>query len=151
MTPMRPKTIAKPVAASNRTAPILKPSSSCEKISSIAPAADPITKKVKIEISYNNKNQDLIPGTFVEITIPVKQTAKSKEGSFFIPLRALNITQSEAYVFIVKEGLAHKIAIKTGESSGELIEVLSGLEPNNELIIAGGKSLEDQEKVNTQK
>src|SRR3989339_849225 len=42
------------------------------KISSIDPVADPITKKVKITILFNNKNKELISGTFTDVLLPIK-------------------------------------------------------------------------------
>ena len=35
------------------------------KVSRIYPAADPVSKKVKVEIAFNNQNQDLIPESFI--------------------------------------------------------------------------------------
>lgn len=116
-------------------------------ISSIAPAADPITRKVKIEIVYNNENNDLIPGTYIEVKIPVKQLEKTSSESVYIPLRAITITQSEKYVFTVENGVAKKVMIETGKTEGAMIEILTGLKSGDELIIEGAKAIEDGEQI----
>ncbi len=116
-------------------------------ISSIAPAADPITRKVKIEIVYNNENNDLIPGTYIDIKIPVKQLEKTNAESVYVPLRALTITQSEKYVFVAEDGIAKKVNIKTGTTEGAMIEIIEGLKPGDQLITEGAKTLEDGETI----
>jgi multidrug efflux pump subunit AcrA (membrane-fusion protein) len=116
-------------------------------ISSIAPAADPITRKVKVEIVYNNENNDLIPGTYIEVKIPVKQLEKTNAESVYIPLRAITITQSEKYIFLAENGIAKKVNIKTGKTEGAMIEIIEGLKPGDQLITEGAKTLEDGETI----
>ncbi len=116
-------------------------------ITSINPAADPVTKKVKVEILVDNKDKKLIQGTFVDIEIPTKELVKTNENSVFIPLKTVTITQSENYVFVVKDNKAIKKNIELGRTEGVLIEVLKGLNENDELILEGGKNLEDNENI----
>ncbi len=122
-------------------------------IDSIDPAADPITRKVKVEILFDNKNKDLIQGTFIGVKIPVKELKKTHEESVYIPLRAVTITQNESYVFTVVESTstgsaqAKKIPVITGKTEGALIEIIDGLNTGDELIVEGGKSLEDGDMV----
>lgn len=118
-------------------------------ISRINPSADPITKKVKAEIAFNNSEQYLIPETFVDITIPVdgRNGASYSEGRFFIPLKAVTITQTENYIFIVKEDKAVKTSVEIGESAGDKIEIIAGLNNGDELIIDGNRGLEGNEEI----
>jgi membrane fusion protein (multidrug efflux system) len=118
-------------------------------ISQIDPAADPITRKVRVEILFDNKDQELITGTFVDVIIPVDQLEKTHSDSFFIPLRSVAITQTEKYVFTVTTDtetgqlFARKTQVTTGPTQGALIEIIDGLINNDELIVEGNKSLED--------
>ncbi len=116
-------------------------------ITSINPVADPITRKVGIEILFNNKNNELIPGTFLDVEIPVEKLEKSDESSVYVPLRAVNITQNDSFVFVVIDGVAQKRQVKTKKTKGALIEIVEGLENGDELVIEGAKSLEGGEKV----
>ena len=116
-------------------------------ISRIDPAADPVTRKVKVEISYDNKNKDLIPETFVDISIPTKKRTLVKEGHFYVPLKAVTIAQNEKYVFIMEDSLAKKVVVEIGETQGELIEIISGLNDGDELVVEGAKNLEDGDEV----
>lgn len=122
------------------------------KISSISPSADPITKKVKIEILFNNENEDLISGTFVDVILPVKQLEKTHEESIFIPLHAVTITQNGSFIFIIETNeeqlnTAKMIKVVTGKTEGSLIEIIDGLNTQDKLIIEGSKLLEDGEQV----
>lgn len=116
-------------------------------ISSINPAADPITRKVSVEIIFDNKDKDLIPGTFVDVVIPVKQLEKTNANSIFVPLRAVNITQNNSYVFLVENNQAKKYLVTTGKTEGAMIEVITGLKNGDILVIDGGRDLEDNEII----
>lgn len=116
-------------------------------ISSIDPAADPITRKVKVEILFDNSQNELIQGTFVDVSIPAKKLEKTHSESVFIPLRTITTTQTESFVFVVEEGKAKKQIVTLGKTEGALIEVLQGLKNGDELIIDGGKNLEEGEEI----
>jgi len=118
-------------------------------ISHIDPSADPMTKKVKIEIAFDNINKDLITETFVDISIPVDGRNGSDfiEGKFFIPLKAVTITQTENYVFLAKDGRAVKTAVEIGESEGDKIEIIAGVNSGDEIIIEGNRGLEGGEEL----
>jgi len=120
-------------------------------VSRIDPAADPITKKVGVEIAFDNKNKELIPETFVDVTIPTtRESARSifSDNSFLVPLKAVTITQTETYVFLLKNGVAVKTAVTIGASEGDKIEIISGLNDGDELIIEGNRGLEGGEQLN---
>ncbi|PLX27545.1 hypothetical protein C0583_03265 [Candidatus Parcubacteria bacterium] len=116
-------------------------------ISSINPSADPVTKKVKAEIIFNNENKELIQGTFVNVSIPVEKIEKSKSDSVFIPLRAVTITANEKYVYVNENGFAKKILVEFGKTENALVEITSGLTSGDELITDGGKLLEDGDEI----
>ncbi|MCD4762236.1 efflux RND transporter periplasmic adaptor subunit [bacterium] len=116
-------------------------------ITSIAPAADSITKKVKIEILFNNKGKKLIQGTFVNVSLPTKKLTKTHDQSIFIPLKAIIITQTENFVFINNNNKAKKINVVIGKTEGALVEIIDGLESGQELIIEGAKNIKNDENI----
>lgn len=119
----------------------------------IAPAADPITRKVGIEILYLNQDIKLIPETFVDVTLPLVQNnthsgqAPSDDLTIFIPLKSLIITQTEEFVFVYRDGLAKKILVTTGDIQGDAIQITSGLNSGDQLITSGHKNLEPDQAV----
>lgn len=120
-------------------------------IISIDPAADPFTKKIRLEILFNNENKDLIQGTFVDIKIQTKTLSKTNMDSFYIPLSSMIITQNEKYIFGIENenGIlkAQKIIIESGNIEGELIEVLNTIDAETEIIVEGAKLVENGETV----
>lgn len=54
-------------------------------ISRIYPTADPINKKVKVEIIFDNINHDLIPESYAEIVIPTDNQSKENTDKLFLP------------------------------------------------------------------
>ncbi len=114
-------------------------------LSRIFPAADPVSKKVKVEIAYNNENQDLIAGSFVNISLPIEN--KAAGGAFYIPLQALTISPSESFVFTVVDNKAKKTVVEMGQIEGTEVEIKSGLSDGDVLIIEGAKNLEPDEAV----
>jgi HlyD family secretion protein len=111
----------------------------------IYPTADPISKKVRVEIAYDNSGKELIAGAFAQVKIPLVE--EGEIGRYLIPLRALTITPDQKYVFIVENGKAKKTVVETGKTEGETIEITSGLEPGMEIIVNGAKSVNEGEEV----
>ncbi len=119
----------------------------------IDPSADEVTKKVKAEVLFDNKDNELISGTFVNVSIDVSEAGVSNEDSniILIPLKSLNISQAEKYVFITncsnEKCSAKKVLVEVGRTKGKMVEILSGLDKNNELLVAGSKSVTDGEEI----
>ncbi|MFA6551266.1 MAG: efflux RND transporter periplasmic adaptor subunit [Patescibacteria group bacterium] len=116
-------------------------------ITNIDPAADSATKKVTVEISYDNKNKDLIPETLVNVKIPVNGELGISGGSFFVPLQAVAITPNEKFVFIIKDGKAIKVAVESGMTEGEKIEIKNGLKNGDQVVVEGNKELENEDLI----
>jgi len=116
-------------------------------VSQINPAADSLSKKVQIEIAFDNKNGELIAETFVNVKIPIESKIKSNKGFFLVPLKAVTITPNENYVYLVKDNIATKKDIVVGDIQNDLIEITDGLNPGDKLVIDGNKNLNNGEKI----
>lgn len=122
-------------------------------ISLIDPSADEVTKKVKVEILFDNKNNDLIAGTFVDVLIDPSASGISGENPniILIPLKALNISQIDKFVFVAQCDneicVAKKTSVDVGSTKGKMVEINSGLTKDSRLIVDGGKLLNDGEEV----
>lgn len=114
-------------------------------VTHIDPTADPVTRKVGIEVVFDNSKNDLIPETFVSVTIPLATTGS--DNKLLVPLRSVNITQSERYVFVLDDTTAKKTLVTIGEIVGDQIEITSGLEDTDTLIIGGNRLVEDGAEV----
>ncbi|MBL7058565.1 efflux RND transporter periplasmic adaptor subunit, partial [Patescibacteria group bacterium] len=120
-------------------------------LSNISPSADQVTRKVKIEILFDNSLGELIPETFVKIKFQKKEDTNT--NSIMIPLRVVTITQNEHFVFIVNKDIQSeksdsiatikKVIINLGQISGDKVEVISGLSKDDEIVLNNINSLKD--------
>ncbi len=143
-------------------------------ITRINPVADSMTKKVRVEIFFDNNNKELIPETFVDISIPVsfEENTNTTTNHLYIPLKAVTITQTESYVFVVSQdvqldgqeenkinkaplrqgsvGQAVKRNVTLGETKAGAIQILEGLNNEDVVIIEGNRELEGGEEVRSE-
>lgn len=116
-------------------------------ISRIDPTADSFSRKINMEIAFDNTNKDLIPETFVNVEIPLAPANKETNESVLVPLKAVSIAPAERYVFVVQEGKAKKVLVETGATAGLDIEITRGLARGDELIVEGNRGLRDGQEV----
>jgi RND family efflux transporter MFP subunit len=70
-----------------------------------------------------------------------------KQNSFFVPLDAVNIGQTKKEVFVIVDGKAKAKNVKLGKIIGTQIEILSGLEDGDVLVIENSRNLQDGQVV----
>jgi RND family efflux transporter MFP subunit len=99
-------------------------------------AADPGTKKFRIEVAVDNPDLTLRPGTFGEVIIEVS----THEDALAIPQKAI---LDNKYVFIAQGGKAVRREVTLGLQNTTLVEVASGLAEGDLVIAEGNFGLED--------
>ena len=72
------------------------------------------------------------------------------ENTFFIPLSAVSIGQQENTVFVEDGGESRMKQVKIGKTVGEQIEIISGLENGDRVIVKNNRGLRNGEKVEIQ-
>lgn len=96
-------------------------------------AIDPDTRTLAVRASLPNKDQKLMPGAFVDITL-----ITSKPLQFVtIPQTAITYADDGDYVYVVVKGLAHKVKVITGPRRDDDIAILSGIKAGDTIISAG--------------
>jgi cobalt-zinc-cadmium efflux system membrane fusion protein len=103
-------------------------------IARVAPAVDPASRTVRARVELPNRERTLKAGTFLRAEIRV---GAEHEG-LLVPREAVQRAESRSVVFVKRgEGLFEPVAVETGERRGELVEVVSGLEPGSEVVTTG--------------
>ena len=64
-----------------------------------------------------------------------------------IPYAALLDDGGRSYVFVVRNGVAKSVDVSPGNSAGDRIQILKGLNPGDRVVTEGGTALEDGMKV----
>jgi len=114
------------------------------KITAIAPKGDEAhTYPVEIVIS-NSKTTPLKAGMFAKIDF---STIKGRTN-IAIPRESIVGSIKDAHVYVIENGKAKLRKIETGLESDRDVEVTSGLNIGEQLVITGGNNLKDGIEVN---
>ena len=112
-------------------------------VTRISGELDPKTRMMLTEIDLDNKDNKVMPGSFVQVKIQ-----SPGEPRLQIPREALVIKEGKYFVAITtKESTLHFQPIKIGENTGDKITVLEGITENDTIAINVGDSLEEGQKV----
>lgn len=113
------------------------------KITEISPAIDVSTRTYLAKVRFNNSRLLIRPGMFVKTQIKVRQ----KNDIITIPKEVIISDQVGKRVFVVEENTAIERIIQTGLENDDRIEVLSGLQENDRLVVKGFETLRNKSKV----
>lgn len=102
------------------------------KVSLVYPALDPTTRTFTVEVTVPNGREELRPGMFTRANFDMGQ----REG-VLVPDVAIQkqIGSAERYLYVIKEGVAERRRVVTGRQQGDLVEILSGVEPGEEVAV----------------
>lgn len=115
------------------------------KIKLINPRIDVQSGTVKVTVEVFDETRNLKPGMFVETRILIR----NKPGAIVVPKKAVSYKDDKAFVFVFKrkDMQVEKRTIATGISEGDFIEVESGLDADERIIVVGIEGLKDEMKV----
>lgn len=109
-------------------------------VTRIAPAINPATRSFEVEVTIPNKSLTLRPGMFARTTFDMAQV----EGVTVMDLAVQKQAgTNERYLFVAKDGKAQRRVVVPGRQVGDRVEILSGVETGEEIIIAGMARLRD--------
>jgi len=109
----------------------------------INPRIDVQTGTVKVTVEVFDQTQMLKPGMFVEAQIVIGK----KESVLVIPRKSILYKQNKTYVFVMDRNQVSQREITLGLTEEDHVEVLSGLEQSEVIVIVGVEGLEDGERV----
>lgn len=115
-------------------------------VAKIAPMADLMSKKFRIEAIANNKDLNLKPETFVSISMDVSDMIFD-EIKTYIPINSVIVGQEEKHVFIIENNQSVKKEVTTGKVFEKWIEIKDGLTKEDQLITEGHRNLEEGVEV----
>ena len=100
-------------------------------------ALDPSTRSLLVEIDLPNPDHALRPGTFAEVALGLREIP---QALVLLP-QAVNSRTKGKFVFIVDQGRAKSVPVKTGITDGRWIEITSGLSGGEEVVVVGKRKL----------
>jgi membrane fusion protein (multidrug efflux system) len=122
------------------------------KVTTLSPKVDASTRNIQVEAILHNGKHQLLPGTFVSLTMDVGTKAKH----LTLPQTAITYNPYGATVFVVKKGrvvgadgqrkeglVAEQVFVTTGPTRGDQVAILKGLEAGAMVVTSGGLKLKN--------
>ena len=106
----------------------------------ISPIIDPASGTFKVTVGVREPDAAIVPGLFVRASI----TTEERPDALLIPKRAVVYEGGSQYVFTVRQGRAKRLPLDAGFENQTMIEVRSGLEEGDEVVVLGQSGLKDK-------
>ena len=112
-------------------------------VKTIAASADSQTRVFDCLIEFDNTSGALNAGVFGYVEIADKE----KKQVLAIPMSSVLGSEGDYSVFTFEGGAAHKISVKIGTISDDMVEVTSGIQKGDQIITTNLNALQDGDKV----
>jgi len=108
------------------------------RIKLVSPVIDPTSGTIKVTIEIPQYPQGVRPGDFAEVRI----VTESRTGSTLVPRIALVTDRGEQVVYVAADSTAERRVVDVGFEDDEFAEILSGVLPDEPVVVKGQRSLE---------
>mgnify|MGYP000494165465 CR=1 FL=1 len=112
-------------------------------IYAIEPSVDADTRSLLLRARCPNPGGALVPGAFADVRLVVERIA----DALTVPSIAVIPELGGKKVFVLAAGKAEPRPVVTGIRTEDRVQVVSGLEPGTQVIVAGQGSLKNGSKV----
>ncbi len=114
------------------------------KVTIVYPTVDQSTHTFPVEVTINNSSQKVRPGMFARATVNF-----GDKNHVLVPDEALvkQIGAGDRYVYIYKNGKVSYNKVELGKHIGTKYEILSGVNPGDDVVIAGQSRLANGKEV----
>ena len=114
------------------------------KVTIVYPTVDQSTHTFPVEVTINNSSQKVRPGMFARATVNF-----GDKNHVLVPDEALvkQIGAGDRYVYIYKNGKVSYNKVELGKHIGTQYEILSGVNPGDDVVIAGQSRLANGKEV----
>ena len=110
-------------------------------VAEISPAADPATHTFRVKVNLP-ATPGLMSGQFARLEVPVGES-----DALLVPDSAVVQRGQMEILFVVANGHAQLRLVKTGRHIGERVEILSGLDTGDGVVVHGASELTDGQPV----
>jgi len=114
-------------------------------VRSIIPVASQESRSFRIRVSIPTSSYRAAakPNSFARGKILLSTEADAMS----VPKSAIFLRDNLKVVFIVREGIAHQRTVETGFGDGDTMQVISGVEVGDAVVVSGADALQDKAKV----
>lgn len=113
------------------------------KIDRLSPVADPRTNLYQTKVYLKNDDFKIKPGMFAKVKFDIDY----KDKVIRVPGESVITIGSSNYVFIVNGDKAMQKSVEIGVDSGDFVEILSGVNAGDLLVIKGQQYIKDDTNI----
>lgn len=104
-----------------------------------ANALDPATRTLTAEVDVNNSQGELLPGAYASVHLPLPSDLRA--ATVTVPSNTLIFRKDGLQVALVRDGKAQLVPVKIGRDYGDKVEIVSGLQTADNVILDPADSL----------
>ena len=110
----------------------------------IEPKIDPTTRTLQLRAVVDNRNEKIFPGSYVQIELRLKKIM----NALMIPTQAVIPVLKGQSIFVLKNGAAVSVPVKTGTRTAAAVQVTEGLSAGDTVLTTGLMQLRTGMPVN---
>jgi RND family efflux transporter MFP subunit len=119
------------------------------------PTADRQKATVRVRIAFDALDPRILPDMAVKVSFlrdepPAGQAPVQAVASVLVPKAAIRSEAGKSIVFVLREDRVERRAVSAGLTTGDQVEVLSGLNAGERVVVDGPAALKDGDKVKVQ-
>ncbi len=111
------------------------------RVDTVVPSANPSDRQVSVRMRVKNTDGQIKPGMFAKVSIEIDRT----EPTIVVPGDAI---KNGSIAVVLPEGTAENREVKTGKADARGIQVLSGIQPGEKVIVLSYSPVKPGSKVN---
>ena len=115
------------------------------------PSADRQKATVRVRIGFEELDPRILPDMGVKVSFLNERAPESPDAqarpAVVVPKSAIRSSDGATVVFLVREDRVERRAVKVGTEQGDQVEILSGLNPGDRVVVQGPETLTDGARV----
>jgi RND family efflux transporter MFP subunit len=117
------------------------------KVTRYANSVQMATRTMDTEVDVPNADGSLVPGMYAEVHLHLA----ARPNVLAVPLDAVDgLGTSVQQAYVVRDGVVHLVAVKVGLQTPARIEIISGLQSGDKVIVGRHTGMSDGQKVDAQ-
>jgi HlyD family secretion protein len=118
------------------------------------PSADRAKATVRVRIAFDKLDPRILPDMGVKVTFlrdePPAGTPAPAAPRVLVPKAAVRTADGRKVVFVLRGDRVERRAVSVGLEQGDQVEVLSGVNSGDRVVVDGPATLKDGDKVKVQ-
>ena len=117
------------------------------KVKAIIPTADRQKATVKVRVAFDQYDPRLLPQMGVKVAFQGGADRGAESAGVLIPKSAVRQQDGRPIVFLLREGVVERRAVKVETGNGEQVGVSAGLAAGDKVIVQGPAQLKEGDHV----